>query len=73
MKCNYCPLKDKCNRKWYKCDRGLIPDKQGNYICVSKERFDKERLKERKQAYESVEKVVFLGYEYNRTSSSRLN
>lgn len=72
MKCNYCPLKDKCNRKWYKCDRGLMI-KHNGLECVSKEVYDKARLKERKRAYESVEKVVFLGYEYNRTSSSRLN
>lgn len=72
MKCNYCPLKDTCNRKWYNCDRKLMI-KNNEILCVPKEAYDKVRLKERKRAYESVEKVVFLGYEYNRTSSSRLN
>lgn len=70
MKCDYCKFKENCTRKWYQCDRQLVPNRKGEYVCVSKETYDKIRLKERKREYNQEEKVVFLGYVFNRVKQN---
>ena len=68
MKCDYCKYKDMCNKKWYECDRQLVIS-NNQLICESAGLCKEIDLKSRLREYRSTEKVVFLGFEFNRTSS----
>lgn len=65
MKCEYCKLQGKCNRKWYECDRQLVI-RGKELVCEPAEVADKIELRRAKREYHSEEKVTFLGFVFNR-------